>query len=214
MDHKIWKTCSRAIVLDRPLVMGILNVTPDSFYDGGRFDALDAALRHAEQLMAEGADLLDIGGESTRPGGGRVDAAVEVERVIPVIRQLVKRLDAPISVDTTKIIVASEALDAGAQIINDISGLRWEPGLADLAGRWGAGLVLMHSRGDFETMHSQPPVDDIAGAVITDLTRSVGAAKERGVADEQIVLDVGIGFGKSVERPFCVYMMSLLHGRR
>jgi len=197
---KFWQTSRRKIALDRPLVMGILNVTPDSFSDGGEFVSVDAAIAHAEHMIAEGADIIDIGGESTRPGGEQVSANEEIKRVIPVIEALVNRFDCPISIDTTKTQVARRAVDGGAEIINDISGLRWEADLADIATPSGAGLVLMHSRGTFETMHSQPPVDDIVAEATTGLRRSIEIAQSRGVGDDQIVIDVGIGFGKTQDQ--------------
>jgi dihydropteroate synthase len=193
-----WKTARRTLTLDRPLVMGILNITPDSFSDGGKFANVDAAVRHAEQMIADGADILDIGGESTRPGSARIDVDVELSRVLPVIEKMVGRYDIPISIDTTRSSVASRALDSGAEIINDISGLRWDIGLADIAAGTGAGLVLMHSRGSFETMHSAPPADNIFDDVTTGLRRSAAIAGSHGVRDEQIALDIGIGFGKTL----------------
>ena len=195
-----WKTSRREIDLARPIVMAILNVTPDSFSDGGRFVEPDSALRQAERLIAEGADILDIGGESTRPGSGRVSVEVEISRVVPVIRAISKRFDIPISIDTSKSEVARTALDAGAEMVNDISGLRFDERIASVAAEHKAALVLMHSRGDFETMHSQPPVDDILADVTADFRRSTSMAMEQGVGTEQIVLDIGIGFGKTLEQ--------------
>lgn len=180
--------------------MGILNVTPDSFSDGGDFVSVEAALAHAEQMVADGVDIIDIGGESTRPGSKRVSVEEEKERVIRIIETIAKRFDTPVAVDTTKSEVASAALDVGAEIINDISGLRWDASIADVASKTSAGLVLMHSRGEFETMHSQPPVGDIIEEVTSDFRRAITAANSRGVIDEQIVLDVGIGFGKRAEQ--------------
>lgn len=192
-----WQTSRRQISLERPVVMSILNATPDSFSDGGKCFSVDMALAHAEKMIADGADIIDIGGESTRPGSKRVSADEEIERVIPVINAIAKRFDTPISIDTTKSAVAIRAMDAGAEIINDISGLRWDKDLAEHAANKSAGLVLMHSRGDFETMHSQPPVNNILTEVANDFRRALSAAHLSGVNDEQIVLDVGIGFGKS-----------------
>ncbi len=194
------QTSRRLLGLDRPLVMAILNVTPDSFSDGGAYLEVEDALMQTERLIAEGADIIDIGGESTRPGSERVAAEVETSRVVPVISAIAKRFDVPVSIDTSKAEVAAEAIDAGAEIINDISGLRLDGEIANVAARTNAGLVLMHSRGEFETMHSQPPVDDIFAEVSADLKRSVGAAKAAGVADANIVLDIGIGFGKTLEQ--------------
>jgi len=180
--------------------MGILNVTPDSFSDGGQYSNVDAALRRAETMIEDGVDVIDVGGESTRPGSQRIDAGEEIDRTAPIVTAIAKRVDIPISIDTTKAAVARANLDAGAEIINDISGLRWEESLARIAAERGAGLVLMHSRGEFETMHSQPPVDDIFAEVTRGLSASVGTARETGVADEQLVLDIGIGFGKTAEQ--------------
>ena len=195
-----WQTSKRRLSCSHPLVMGILNVTPDSFSDGGRYRDLDAALGHAEQMIAEGADIIDIGGESTRPGSLPVAADVEMGRVVPVIEAIVKSFDIPISVDTTKAAVAAEAIDAGAEIINDISGLRFDRMIAGVAAESGAGLILMHSRGTFGTLHSQPPVDDILDEVSRDFQRAIDAAREHGVEDAQIALDPGIGFGKTREQ--------------
>jgi dihydropteroate synthase len=192
-----WQIAGRDLSFDRPLVMGILNVTPDSFSDGGRFAALDDALARAEIMIAEGADIIDVGGESTRPGSTRVDVDQECRRVIPVVAAVRERWGVPVSIDTTKAAVARQAIDSGAEIINDISGLRFDETIADVAAQTGAGLVLMHSRGKFETMHSLPPVTDIVDEVILGLKRSTAIAFARGVTAEQIVVDPGIGFGKT-----------------
>ncbi len=195
-----WQTSRRKISLEQPLVMGILNVTPDSFSDGGEFLSVDDALRHAEAMIADGADIIDVGGESTRPGSRQVAIDDEIKRVVPVIEAITKRFDTPISIDTTKSEVAARAVDGGAEIINDISGLRFDVEIADIAARTNAGLVLMHSRGDFGSMHSQPPVEDIVIDVIDGLQRSIGLASAHGVHSEQIAVDVGIGFGKAQEQ--------------
>ena len=195
-----WQTSRRKLSLDQPLVMAILNITPDSFSDGGKFLSVDDALKHAEKLIGDGADIIDIGGESTRPGATQVLAADEISRVIPVIEAIAKRFDTPLSVDTSKSEVAEKAINAGAEIINDISGLRFDERIAEIATRTNAGLVLMHSRGSFETMHKQPPVDDIVAEVTASLRRAVRIANELGVADEQIALDAGIGFSKMQEQ--------------
>ena len=185
---------------ERTLIMGILNVTPDSFSDGGQFVSLDAALAHAEQMIAEGADIIDVGGESTRPGGEPVSVEEEINRVVPVIEALAQRTDTPISVDTTKSEVARAALDAGAAIVNDISALRFDFYIADVVARAGAGLVLMHSRGTPATMHRLPPVSDIMHELTHGLRASINMAERRGVKRESIVIDPGIGFGKSQEQ--------------
>ena len=181
--------------------MGILNVTPDSFSDGGQFFTLDSALAHAEEMISEGADIIDVGGESTRPGGGEpISAEEEIKRVVPVIEALVNRFDVPVSVDTTKSEVARAALDAGASIVNDISALRFDFYIADAVARTGAGLVLMHSRGTPATRHRLPPVADIMQEVTHSLRASINMAERRGVKRESIVIDPGIGFGKSQEQ--------------
>lgn len=195
----IWKTSRRTISLERPLVMGIFNVTPDSFSDGGVIHTDDAVFR-AGQLIGAGADILDIGGESTRPGSSAVDVDEELRRTLPVVEAIAKRFDIPISIDTTKLAVAQAAIDNGAEIINDISGLRWDERLAKVAAISGAGLILMHSRGSFETMHSELPVEDIVEDLLKSFTVSLGIAKQAGVTDEQLVLDIGIGFGKTFEQ--------------
>jgi len=184
---------------ERTLIMGILNVTPDSFSDGGQFLTLDNALARAEQMIAEGADIIDVGGESTRPGGEPVSINEEIERVVPVIEVLAKT-NTPISVDTTKSEVARAALDAGAAIVNDVSALRFDFYVADAVARAGAGLVLMHSRGTPATMHRLPPVADIMEEVTSSLRASVHMAERRGVKRESIVIDPGIGFGKTQEQ--------------
>lgn len=180
--------------------MGILNITPDSFSDGGRFITLEDAMRQADRMIAEGADILDIGGESTRPGSRRVSVRDEIARVVPVIESLHRRYDNPISIDTTKSEVATAAIEAGAGIINDISGMRFDEQLANVAAETRSGLILMHSRGSFEEMHSQEPVEDILADVVRDLRCSVDAARRAGVNDAQIALDVGIGFGKTLSQ--------------
>lgn len=196
-----WSTSKRIIELSAPIVMGILNVTPDSFSDGGRFADLDAAIMRAEEMISEGAGIIDIGGESTRPGSESVDPEIEMRRTLPVAAEISKRFEIPVSIDTSKWSVAKMLIDhGGAEIINDISGLRWDARIADVAARSGAGLILMHSRGTFETMHSQPPVEDVLIAVREDLQNSVSIANKWGVKDEQIVLDIGIGFGKTLEQ--------------
>jgi dihydropteroate synthase len=180
--------------------MGVLNVTPDSFSDGGRFFSVDKAVEHARQMIDEGVDIIDIGGESTRPGSEFVSAGEELNRVMPVIEQLASQTTVPISIDTTKLEVARAALKAGAEIVNDISALRFEPAIADEVSRVRAGLVLMHSRGTPKTMQKLPPVEDIVTEVIVDLRHSVAKAEEHGIARESIAIDPGIGFGKTVDQ--------------
>ena len=201
MNQPTWKLARRALAMgERTLVMGVLNVTPDSFSDGGQFHDSGRAVARAEEMVAEGADLLDVGGESTRPGAGAVSAEDELRRVVPVVEQLARRVSVPISIDTTKAAVARAALDAGAEIVNDISGLRFDPRLADEAARARAGLVLMHSRGDASTMHSLQPVPDIMAEVEAGLKASVAEALRRGVERAAIVVDPGVGFGKGQEQ--------------
>lgn len=185
---------------ERTLIMGVLNVTPDSFSDGSQFLDFDKAIAHAQQMIDEGADIIDVGGESTRPGGEPVTGEEEIQRVVPIIEELAKRSPVPISVDTTKSQVARAALNAGAAVLNDISALRFDFYVADEAAKAGAGLVLMHSRGTPATMHKLPPVPDIMKEVTRSLNASIKMAERRGVKRETIVVDPGIGFGKSQEQ--------------
>lgn len=197
-----WKLARRTLALGgRTHIMGILNVTPDSFSDGGRFFDLERAVAHAEEMIADGASIIDVGGESTRPGGALVTTEEELRRIVPVVERLRAQLpDVLISVDTTKAEVARAALDAGAEIVNDISALRFDPSLADEVARCGAGLVLMHSRGTPGTLHTLPPVASILPEVTESLRRSIALAERRGVARASIAIDPGIGFGKSQEQ--------------
>lgn len=197
-----WQLARRTLVLGgRTLVMAVLNFTPDSFSDGGLYDSLDAALRRAEEIQHEGADILDIGGESTRPGAQPVTADEEKRRVIPLIDRLVKDgYSLPISLDTTKADVARAGLEAGAEIINDISALRFDPTLAYEVASARAALILMHSRGTPDRMHNLEPVADILREVEESLRASLTIAEAAGVARNAIVLDPGIGFGKSHEQ--------------
>ena len=194
-----WQIKGRTLPIgERTLVMGILNVTPDSFSDGGQFFSLDKALEHAHQIIAEGADIIDVGGESTRPGSeGPVSAEDEIKRVVPVIEALARYATIPISVDTTKSEVAQAALEAGASIVNDVSALRFDFYIADAVAKTGAGLVLMHSRGTPATMHRLPAVADIMLEVTSSLRASIKMAERRGVKHESIAVDPGMGFGKS-----------------
>lgn len=192
------------LVIDRPVVIGVLNVTPDSFSDGGRFASVDAAVAQAETMVSEGADIVDVGGESTRPQGARpVDVAEELARVLPVVRALRRALpeETPVSVDTIKADVAAAALDEGAQIVNDVSGFRLDRAMAGVCASKGAGVVLMHSRGGVSEMASYAVAvyDDVVNDVLAELRARVDAAQEAGVADESIVVDPGIGFSKRSE---------------
>jgi dihydropteroate synthase len=179
--------------------MGIVNVTPDSFYDGGRHAESVSAVDHALALVAEGADILDIGGESSRPGSDPVSPAEELRRVLPVIWALRRLTTALISVDTTKAEVAEAALDAGADIVNDISAAGGDPRMLDLAARHGAGFVLMHMKGTPKTMQAHPHYDDVIGEVRAFFAARLEVARNAGLDAEQIVLDPGIGFGKRLE---------------
>ena len=201
MSRDEWRLARRTLDYGaRPLVMGILNVTPDSFSDGGQFFSLEAALARAAEMIAEGADIIDIGGESTRPGAETVPAAEEMRRVVPLIERLAPASPAPLSIDTFKATVARAALDAGAEIVNDISGGRFEPEILSVAAEARAGVVLMHSRGAPGHLHGLEPVSDIMMEVANDWRRAIAAATARGVAPERIALDPGIGFGKTPEQ--------------
>ncbi len=181
----------------RTLIMGVLNVTPDSFSDGGHFDTLEKAVVQAETLVSEGADILDIGGESTRPFSDSVSIDEEIERVVPVIQKIADRVDIPISIDTTKAEVARQALAAGASIINDISALNSDDAMADLAGQSGVPVILMHMRGMPKTMQKAPVYDDLIGEITDFFKAAVDRALAGGVLRERIILDPGIGFGKT-----------------
>jgi dihydropteroate synthase len=195
-----WKISRRSISYgERTLVMGVLNVTPDSFSDGGQFFSLAGALAHAEQMIDEGADIIDIGGESTRPGSNFVSEEEELCRVIPVIERLAN-LSAPISIDTTKPEVARIALEAGAEIVNDISGLRFDHAIAEVAAKAKAGLILMHSRGTPKDMQQMPAMEHALNEVIAGLRESIALAERSGVARQNIAIDPGVGFGKTVEQ--------------
>ncbi len=183
----------------RPAVMGILNVTPDSFFDGGRYVAREAAVRRGVELAEEGADLIDVGGESTRPGASSVCAEEEMTRVVGVIERLARLVDVPISVDTMKPTVAAAALDAGARIINDVSAGRWDERMLALAAERRCPIVLMHMRGTPRTMQESPVYYDVVGEVCAFLASRRDRAVALGVAPERIVLDPGIGFGKRLE---------------
>ncbi len=192
------KLPSRTLVLgERTLVMGILNVTPDSFSDGGKFLGVPAAVKQALAMEAAGADLIDIGAESTRPGSREISAEEELRRLLPVLKKLRGKLKIPISIDTRKSAVADAALQAGAQIINDVSGLRHDAAIARVAAKHKVPLILMHMRGTPETMQTDPFARDVLNDVTQGLRKSVAIARRAGVSKAQIVLDPGIGFGKS-----------------
>lgn len=182
---------------ERTLVMGVLNVTPDSFSDGGKFFTVDRAVEAALAMERAGADLLDIGAESTRPGSSGISASEELARLLPVLHALRERLKIPISVDTQKATVAEIAMGAGAQILNDISGLKNDPSMADAAAKFRTPLVLMHMRGTPRTMQKGPFAKDVLEDVTRGLREAIATARRAGVARSQIILDPGIGFGKS-----------------
>ena len=186
----------------RTLLMGVLNVTPDSFSDGGKFLDPQRAVEHALEMERAGADLLDIGGESTRPGSTGTAAETELARILPVLEGLHGALKIPIAVDTRKSQVAEAAISAGAQIINDISGLRFDPRLAEVAQRRGVALILMHMRGEPATMQKGPFARDVMKDVVQGLRASIRKARAAGVRKSQIVIDPGIGFGKSFEQNY------------
>lgn len=183
----------------RTLVMGILNVTPDSFADGGRYRTSDDAVRAGCEMVEQGADLIDIGGESTRPGAPPVGEAQERARVEPVVRALAKRVAVPLSIDTTKAVVAQAALEAGATMVNDISGLQYDPELGRVAARYRAPLVVMHMRGRPSDMYGHAGYADVVGEVARELAEAVERAERAGVPRAQIVIDPGIGFAKQAE---------------
>jgi dihydropteroate synthase len=186
----------------RTHVMGVLNVTPDSFSDGGKFFSKDRAVAHALQMVSDGADIIDVGGESTRPKGpygegAEVSAGEEILRVVPVIEAIASRSDVLISIDTYKSAVAEAALKAGAAIVNDISGLSYDPAIAPVTASHGAALIVMHSKGTPKTMQQNPVYENVVGEVKESLFRSVEKARDAGV--ENILIDPGIGFGKKLE---------------
>jgi dihydropteroate synthase len=190
---------------DRVTIVGVLNATPDSFSDGGRFVVGEAdvdverGVDCAAALLREGAHVIDVGGESTRPGAPEVPAAVEMARTVRLVEAIAKRMDVPLSIDTRKAEVAEAALAAGASIVNDVSGLRHDPALADVAARAGAGVVLGHLRGTPQTMQQDPHFDDVLEEVAAELRESVARARAAGVPAASIAVDPGIGFGKRLE---------------
>jgi dihydropteroate synthase len=189
---------SRTLLLgERTLVMGVLNVTPDSFSDGGKFLQPESAIEHAYAMERAGADLLDIGGESTRPGSAETPASAELDRILPVLEALRGRLKIPISVDTRRASVAEIALRAGAELLNDVSGLKSDLRIAEVAARHRVPLILMHMRGQPRTMQTGRFARDVMKDAVLGLRKSVAAARKYGVAKSQIILDPGIGFGKS-----------------
>lgn len=196
----IWQTSRRTFDLaSRGVIMGIVNVTPDSFSDGGTFGQTDAAVAHGLRLAAEGAEILDIGGESTRPGAVAVSADEEQRRVLPVIAKLAAATNVAMSIDTSKAIVARAALQAGAEIINDVTALQGDPDMTTVAAETGAGVILMHMRGTPRTMQQDPAYENVVTEVADFLRERMAAAKAAGLSKDHIAIDPGIGFGKTVE---------------
>jgi dihydropteroate synthase len=195
-----WTLRTRDLTRQRlPLLMGILNVTPDSFSDGGQFNAMDQAVARALQMEADGADIIDIGGESTRPGSEGVTLDEELQRTIPVIRELAQKLRIPISIDTTKSEVARQALDAGAEIVNDISGLTFDHAMMDVCREADAGICLMHIQGTPQTMQQNPQYTDVVSEVSEFLQQQVDRCLMAGILAERMCVDPGIGFGKTAD---------------
>jgi dihydropteroate synthase len=195
-----WKCRDRTFSLGKyAIIMGILNVTPDSFSDGGQFLDRDAAVARGLQMIEEGADIIDVGGESTRPGAASVDVREEISRVIPVIEELAGKADALVSVDTNKAEVAGKAIEAGARIINDVSALTGDKMMPSIAAESGAGVVLMHMQGTPGTMQNDPRYGDVVADVQAFLLERLRSVEEQGIAREAVSLDPGIGFGKTLE---------------
>ena len=207
MAGAVWRCRTHVVPLgERTLVMGIVNVTPDSFSDGGSYPSVDDAVKHAIQMVADGADLLDVGGESTRPGSEAVQAEEEQRRVVPVIHRVTRELpDTPVSIDTRKADVARAALDAGAAVVNDISAGA-DPAMFEIVRDSGAGLILMHMKGEPKTMQEDPTYYDVVAEVRGFLGERVEAAVAAGIDRERLCIDPGIGFGKNLQ-----HNLALLH---
>jgi dihydropteroate synthase len=203
---RVWRCGSHVLALERPLVMGIVNVTPDSFSDGGRWLDPLAAVQHGQALAAAGADIIDVGGESTRPGSDEVTAAEELARVVPVVAALVHGLDVPVSIDTRHAEVAEACVREGASVLNDVSGFR-DPAMAALAARCDAGVVAMHMLGEPKTMQAEPEYEDVVAEVRGYLAAQASTLEAAGVARERIAIDPGIGFGKTT-----AHNLALLRG--
>ncbi len=200
----------RTLDLSVPRIMGVLNCTPDSFSDGGRYQTHDAALQHARQMVDEGADIIDVGGESTRPGAPEVELAEELDRVIPVVESLTRELDVPVSVDTSKPAVMVAATEAGASMLNDVTALQGEGAIdtaAQLHQEFGAAICLMHMQGTPRTMQNDPQYQNVVAEVLTFLVDRARLAEASGVAADGLVIDPGFGFGKTLE-----HNLKLLNG--
>jgi dihydropteroate synthase len=196
---RCWRGAGREIPLDRTRVMGIVNVTPDSFADGGRWLAAEAAVAHGLALAEQGADILDVGGESTRPGAAAVPLDEELRRVVPVVRELARQTTVPVSVDTSKAEVARQALAAGACLVNDVTALAGDPAMRAVVAAAGAGAVLMHMRGTPRDMQREPRYDDVVAEVQAALAEHLAAACRAGIARASLLVDPGIGFGKTLQ---------------
>ncbi|HYL56068.1 MAG TPA: dihydropteroate synthase [Gemmatimonadales bacterium] len=199
---RCWAIAGRTLALEHPVLIGVVNVTPDSFSDGGRFTTVDRAVAQAERLVADGCELLDVGGESTRPGAVPVEEREEIARVAPVIEDLARRGLGPLSVDTRKAAVARAALGAGAAVVNDVSGLSFDPAMAGVLGTSAAGLIVMHMRGTPDTMDSLAVYRHVAAEVAAELGAATARAEAAGVGRERIVVDPGFGFAKTPEQNF------------
>ena len=196
----LWKARNHTWTFERPLIMGILNLTPDSFYDGGRFLNPDQAFEQAVRLVQDGADILDLGAESTRPGARPVSEEEELNRLLPVLSRLKGEIRIPISIDTTKAEVARQTLESGAEIINDVSGFGQDPKMARVIETFEAGAVVMHRRGTPESMQFLTNYDDLIEEIKDELSESLDLAESAGVSMDQIVIDPGIGFSKTAEQ--------------
>lgn len=183
----------------RTLIMGILNVTPDSFYDGGRYFSVNNAVKHAEELVKEGADIIDVGGESTKPGAKPVSLGIELERVIPVIKKISGTINVPISIDTQKPDVARAALENGASIVNDVSAMRFDPAMAEVVKKFNAPVVIMHMKGEPGDMQRNPQYEDVVNEIKDFFRERIDWAKKKGIREENLIIDPGIGFGKTLE---------------
>ena len=197
-----WSIRGAELPLEKPVIIGIVNVTPDSFSDGGHLPSADAAIEHGGRLMADGCRLIDVGGESTRPGAKPVPADEEIDRVVPVVAGLIRRGLGPVSVDTRKAEVARAALDAGAAVVNDVSGLQYDPGLGAAVARADAGVILMHMRGTPATMDDLATYAHVAPEVAGELAATAETAERAGIARERIVVDPGFGFAKTAAQNF------------
>ncbi len=195
--HMTWDG-HELIMAGRPLIMGIVNVTPDSFSDGGLFAETDKAVEHGLEMVRQGADILDIGGESTRPFSDPVSELDEINRVVPVIERLAQKVDVPISIDTTKAGVAEKALEAGASIINDVSAFEVDPRLGEVAAKANVPVILMHMAGTPKTMQEAPQYDDVVAEVRDYLGLAVDRAVKAGISHDKVIVDPGIGFGKTI----------------